>query len=64
VVAGCHRVDREELNTYIVFAMRYVRGELRSDGRENDAAAVLVFNTLRLDLIGLLAWCQQLPLEF
>ena len=36
VVAVRHRVDQGELNTYLVFSMRYVRGELRSDGCEND----------------------------
>ncbi len=40
VVAVRHRVDQGELNTYLVFAMRYVRGELRSDGCENDVVGV------------------------
>jgi len=40
LVAVRHRVDPGELNTYLVFSMRYVSGEPRANGRETDAVAI------------------------
>ena len=41
LVAVRHRVDADELNTYVIFSMRFVRGEPRPNGRETDAVAVV-----------------------
>lgn len=41
LVAVRHRVDPGELNTYLIFSMRYVGGEPRPNGRETDAVAVV-----------------------
>lgn len=47
LVAVRHRVDADELNTYLMFSMRYVRGEPRPNGRETDAVAVVGVEQLR-----------------
>ena len=47
LVAVRHRVDADELNTYVIFSMRYVRGEPRPNGRETDAVAVVGAEQLR-----------------
>ncbi|MDE2901833.1 MAG: NUDIX hydrolase [Chloroflexota bacterium] len=47
LVAVRHRVDAGELNTYLVFSMRHVRGEPRPNGRETDAVAVVDAERLR-----------------
>jgi len=47
LVAVRHRVDAEALNTYLIFSMRYVRGEPRANGRETDDAAVVSAEQLR-----------------
>ena len=41
LVAVRHRIDPGELNTYLMFSMRYVRGEPRPNGHETDAVAVV-----------------------
>lgn len=40
LVAVRHRVDPGELNTYLVFSMRYVSGEPCANGRETDAVTI------------------------
>ena len=47
LVAVRHRVDADELNTYVIFSMRYVRGEPRPNGRETDAVAIVDAARLR-----------------
>ncbi len=47
LVAVRHRVDADELNTYLIFSMRYVRGEPRPNGHETDAVAVVGAEQLR-----------------
>lgn len=47
LVAVRHRVDPGELNTYLIFSMRYVRGEPRPNGRETDEVAVVNAAQLR-----------------
>ena len=47
LVAVRHRVDPGELNTYLVFSMRYVSGEPRANGRETDAVAIVDAEHLR-----------------
>ncbi len=49
LVAVRHRVDADELNTYVVFGMRYVRGEPRPNGRETDAVAVVGAEQMRAE---------------
>ena len=47
LIAVRHRVDPEALNTYLIFSMRYVRGEPRANGRETDDALVVSAEQLR-----------------
>ena len=47
LVAVRHRVDADELNTYVIFGMRYVRGEPCPNGHETDAVAVVDAEQLR-----------------
>ncbi len=47
LVAVRHRVDADELNTYLIFSMRYVRGEPHPNGQETDAVAVVGAEQLR-----------------
>ena len=47
LVAVRHRVNPGELNTYLVFSMRYVSGEPRANGRETDAVAIVDAEQLR-----------------
>ncbi len=47
LVAVRHRIDPGELNTYLIFSMRYVRGEPRPNGRETDGVAVVDMRRLR-----------------
>ena len=47
LIAVRHWVDTDALNTYMVFSMRYVRGEPRPNGRETDDVAVVSARHLR-----------------
>lgn len=47
LIAVRHRVDADELNTYLIFGMRHVRGEPRPNGRETDDVAVVNAEHLR-----------------
>jgi mutator protein MutT len=49
LVAVRHRVDADELNTYLIFSMRYVRGEPRPNGQETDAVLVANAEQLRTE---------------
>ena len=47
LIAVRHRVDADALNTYLIFSMRYVRGEPRPNGQETDDARVVNAEQLR-----------------
>lgn len=47
LVAVRHRINPGELNTYLIFSMRYVSGEPRPNGRETDAVVVVDAERLR-----------------
>ncbi len=47
LIAVRHRVDPHELNCYLIFAMRYLRGTPRANGQDTDAAAVVPADELR-----------------
>lgn len=47
LVAVRHRIDPGELNTYLMFSMRYVRGDPRPNGQETDEVSVVAAEQLR-----------------